>query len=129
MNLFWVSFTDILSHLTLQLRREAALGPLVVDPLDPAYDLSVGPEGYAADEIDGGPLLEFRIGHWLAEVDLAVQRVADLVLDGVDVAVLVQDDPLQHVEHHAVLVQPEGVAVHGAASQAGPCSVVNLSLH
>eukprot|EP00825_Cyclidium_porcatum_P008149 TRINITY_DN1406_c0_g1_i6.p6 TRINITY_DN1406_c0_g1~~TRINITY_DN1406_c0_g1_i6.p6 ORF type:complete len:185 (+),score=20.65 TRINITY_DN1406_c0_g1_i6:206-760(+) len=71
--------------------------------------------GYAVHPEDGGSLLGLGLGHGLAQVDLPIQWNTDLILGCVDVSVLAHLGSGQHIELHAVLFQPQGVAVHGAA--------------
>jgi len=77
-------------------------------------DLSA--HGDAIEPEDGGPLLGLSLTHGLAEVDLLIEWDTYLILDCIDVSVLAHLGPGQHIEHHAVLFQPQGVAVHGTAS-------------
>ena len=67
--------------------------------------------------------------HRLADLDFGVQRDTDLVLDDLDNAcLLVEDTALEHVEHHPVLIETEGVSVHGAAADAGECCIEELGV-
>ncbi|OPY42685.1 MAG: hypothetical protein A4E41_00162 [Methanoregulaceae archaeon PtaU1.Bin066] len=71
--------------------------------------------------------LEPLLVHRLADLDFLVERLTDLVLDVLDhVALLVEDAPLQHVEHHPVLGKAEGVPVHGRTADTSAGRVEEL---
>ncbi len=61
---------------------------------------------------------------WLSDLDFCVKGYTDLVLDVLDDAgLLVEDKALEHVEHHTVLIETEGVSVHRASTDTGECRV------
>src|SRR4030042_1285444 len=79
--------------------------------------------------VHGGVCLEPLCVLSLADLDFCVKGYADLVLDVLDDAsLLIDDKALEHVKHHAVLIETEGVPVHRASTDTGECCVKELGV-